>query len=63
MRIIRNTCINRAPNLDGSRNVAGYYGPDIGWLPMGSLQPEVKNHVKEQPENRWKAHMADRWSK
>jgi hypothetical protein len=49
MRIIKSTYINRATNPDGSQNVAGYYGPDKGWLPMGTLQPQITNHVPEQP--------------
>jgi hypothetical protein len=62
MRIIRNTYINRATNPDGTRNVAGYYGPDEGWLPMGKLQPEVTNHIKEQPTNKWRAFLIERGS-
>jgi hypothetical protein len=62
MRIIRNTYINRTSNDDGSRNVSGYYGENVGWLPMGKLMPEVTSHVKEQPTNRWREFLIERGS-
>lgn len=30
------------------------------WKDVGVLMPEVKNHVKEQPTNKWKQFLIDR---
>ena len=51
MKIHRTTWINPYPRDDGARQVAGYYGQDAGWLPMGVLMPEITNHVSEQPKS------------
>jgi hypothetical protein len=48
MRITKTTHINRATG-----QVAGYYGENKGWLPMGVLQPEITNHIPEQPKSKW----------
>lgn len=58
MRTFDRLHINESPNPDGSRNVSGLiYGDD--WHPAGRLQPEIKNHVKEQPTNKWKQRLID----
>lgn len=59
MRIIRDTYINKTPDLKGARRVA-WWAPLTGWKVVGRLMPEVKNHVQEQPTNRWKQHLIDR---
>ena len=51
MKISRNTYINAQARPNGQRNVSGYYGESKGWLPMGVLQPELVNHVSEQPKS------------
>jgi hypothetical protein len=58
MRITKTTHINRATG-----QVAGYYGEDTGWLPIGILQPEVTNHVPEQPKSKWVRHLEERGRK
>ena len=50
---MRETRINPSANPNGSRNVSWYH-KDTGWMPAGRLMPEVKNHVPEQPTNKWK---------
>lgn len=49
--------INESANPDGSRNVSFYSQGD--WHPAGRLMPEVTNHVKEQPTNKWKQKLID----
>jgi len=54
----RKTHINASANPDGSRNVT-FLHPD-GNIPAGVLMPEVKNHVPEQPTNRYVKVLTDR---
>ena len=43
--------INSSKNLDGSSSVSRFDGPDIGWTPIGSLQPEPENVPKTQAQH------------
>lgn len=51
--------INPSANPDGTRNVS-FLSDREGWIPAGRLMPEVTNHVKEQPTNKWKQLLIDR---
>jgi hypothetical protein len=42
--------INASKNLDGSRSVSRFDGADIGWTPLGRLQPEAENVPKTQAQ-------------
>ena len=55
---MKTSWINRGHNGDGSQNVT-FHDAVEGWIPAGKLQPEVTNHVKEQPTNRWKQALID----
>ena len=57
---MRQTHINETANDDGTRNVSFYGGENVGWIPAGRLMPEVKNHVPEQPTNRYKKVLIER---
>jgi len=48
-----------APPVRGARRVWGLLGKNEA-RPCGWLMPEVRNHVEEQPTNKWKQRLVDR---
>lgn len=55
-----NESADSIPPVAGAQRVWGVNNGRPGSRAIGWLMPEVKNHVKEQPTNKWKQALIDR---